>query len=128
MSHHFCLRSHAVPERLDPLAAQNAEDHHEGMEEVGEVPPGGEIKRKSVIKLSLCLSLKAREGRGNPSLSDPERREQVHVTERRAPPKRKIRGFFSQPSSYVIQNKLSHWPLAPKSEIHWSISQNLSVM
>ena len=30
---------HAVPHRLDPLAAQHAEDDHEAVQEVLEVPP-----------------------------------------------------------------------------------------
>ena len=54
MSHHFGLRSHAVPERLYPFAAQNAEDHHEGMEEVGEIPPA-EKKRNKTDDSAFCL-------------------------------------------------------------------------
>ena len=38
--HHFFLDPHAVPERLDPLPAQDTEYHHEGVEEVTEVPSG----------------------------------------------------------------------------------------
>ena len=36
--HHFFLDPHAVPERLDPLPTQDTEYHHEGVEEVTEVP------------------------------------------------------------------------------------------
>jgi len=38
-THHFLLTAHAVPERLHPLPTQNTKDHHEGVEEVSEVPP-----------------------------------------------------------------------------------------
>ena len=33
------MESHAVPHRLDPLAAQDTEDDHERVEEVEKVPP-----------------------------------------------------------------------------------------
>lgn len=36
----FLVRPHAVPQGFDPLAAQNAENHHERVEEVVEIPPG----------------------------------------------------------------------------------------
>ena len=38
-TYNFGFSSHAVPEWFDPLSAQNSEDHHEGMKEIGEVPP-----------------------------------------------------------------------------------------
>ena len=38
-THHFELAAHAVPEWLHPLPAQDPEYHHEGVEEVSEVPP-----------------------------------------------------------------------------------------
>ena len=37
------FRPHAIPERLHPFSAQDAEDHHEGVEEIREIPPGREI-------------------------------------------------------------------------------------
>lgn len=35
----YLVHIHTVPHRLDPLSAQNAEDDHEAVQEVDEVPP-----------------------------------------------------------------------------------------
>ena len=38
-TYHFSFNPHTVPERFNPLPAQNSEDHHERMKEIGKVPP-----------------------------------------------------------------------------------------
>ena len=37
-SYRFSLNSHTVPQWFYPLPAQNSEDHHERMEEIGKIP------------------------------------------------------------------------------------------
>ena len=39
ISYHFALGPHTVPKGFDPFPAQYPKYHHEGVKEVGEIPP-----------------------------------------------------------------------------------------
>ena len=59
MSHRYILlEPHAVPQWLDPLPAQDPEDHHEGVEEVREVPPGQGVRLIGRQYWMACVSKK----------------------------------------------------------------------
>ena len=51
LSYHFRLGSHAVPQWFDPFPAQDSENHHERMKEIGKIPP--ENDKYSVIGFPL---------------------------------------------------------------------------
>lgn len=55
---------HAVPHRLDPLATEHPKHYHEGMHEVGEVPPGQFAARESVdvVRVVFAEELHAHHG------------------------------------------------------------------